>query len=507
MNLLNNNQGSIMIRTHINDFESSNEEIQSIKNLDLKECLVLDKTPLKNTLTNINLQTQSSFLMSLQEKCVSELKFLHELFIRSEENLGAVPQNLHQLKANMDLWKSLVDKLPEHEEQLEPLKENLAELDAHNMPLKEEETKMRTTLIDAWKNYNVMLERIEQRNKKVKADFNSETHKHLEEFVKETGDTKIHFQANAPFQSSNSNEKASSILQEYEDVVRTYRERWEEMMFGFDLFQIKESTPADLEFVDQEIKNLRSIWGLKEEWDRNYDANIKDIKFREIDSEALEDDADTFLRKLNRMLTTPPMRKWDIVTNIKSSIETFKSVLPLIKALRERYMRERHWSRLQKDISQTIDPDAEDFCFDEIYVKKNFLSYADAVNKTCEIAREEFKIEDALQRVVTKWETIEVNMEPHNKKTWKIKGSDLIFSVLEEHMAILSSQKTGLYYESFKDEIEEWEIKLQQISETLDLLLSVQRQWIYLESIFESQKKQDNDRQLIGDLSKFSIAN
>ncbi len=108
------------------------------------------------------------------------------------------------------------------------------------------------------------------------------------------------------------------------------------------------------------------------------------------------------------------------------------------------------------------------------------MSYADAVTKTCEIAREEFKIEDALNRVVTKWETIEINMESHNKKTWKIKGSDLIFSVLEEHMGILSSQKTGLYYESFKDEIEEWEVKLQQISETLDLLLNVQRQWIYL---------------------------
>lgn len=74
-------------------------------------------------------------------------------------------------------------------------------------------------------------------------------------------------------------------------------------------------------------------------------------------------------------------------------------------------------------------------------------------------------------------------------------------------MAVLSSQKTGLYYESFKDKIEEWEVKLQQISETLELLLAVQRQWIYLESIFESQTKQENDRQLIGDINKFKNAN
>ena len=37
------------------------------------------------------------------------------------------------------------------------------------------------------------------------------------------------------------------------------------------------------------------------------------------------------------------------------------------------------------------------------------------------------------------------------------------------------------------------------------MLIQVQRQWIYLESIFASQ--QDQDRQLIGDINKFQILN
>ncbi len=68
-------------------------------------------------------------------------------------------------------------------------------------------------------------------------------------------------------------------------MVRNYRARWEEMKFGFDLFQIKEKTPPDLEFVDQEIQHLRNVWGLKEEWDRNYDSAIKNIKFKDINVE------------------------------------------------------------------------------------------------------------------------------------------------------------------------------------------------------------------------------
>lgn len=39
------------------------------------------------------------------------------------------------------------------------------------------------------------------------------------------------------------------------------------------------------------------------------------------------------------------------------------------------------------------------------------------------------------------------------KKTWKIKGTDALFSILEDHMGILANQKTGMHYDSFKDEI------------------------------------------------------
>lgn len=72
-------------------------------------------------------------------------------------------------------------------------------------------------------------------------------------------------------------------------------------------------------------------------------------------------------------------------------------------------------------------------------------------------------------------------------------------------MAVLSAQKTTLFYESFRAEIEGWENLLQRISETLEMLLQVQRQWIYLEAIFNSQQGSDNDqkKQLMGDIAQF----
>lgn len=153
------------------------------------------------------------------------------------------------------------------------------------------------------------------------------------------------------------------------------------MIYGFEMFQISYSSPADLDHVDKEIKNLEKLWGLKEEWDQEYVKNIKDIKFREIDCNNLEYYADDYIFKLNALSKEPHVRKWGIVMALKASIENFKTVLPLIDALRQPYMRPRHWQELQNNFE--FDPESPSFTFDEIYIQKNFLGYAETITNTC----------------------------------------------------------------------------------------------------------------------------
>jgi hypothetical protein len=53
-------------------------------------------------------------------------------------------------------------------------------------------------------------------------------------------------------------------------------------------------------------------------------------------------------------------------------------------------MRDRHWEELKKPLE--FDPDSDTFTFDEIFVQKNFLAYADIINNVCDNAKEEYKI-------------------------------------------------------------------------------------------------------------------
>jgi len=44
------------------------------------------------------------------------------------------------------------------------------------------------------------------------------------------------------------------------------------------------------------------------------------------------------------------------------------------------------------------------------------------VREICEVAKEEYKIESALARIESKWENLQLEMEPHKKNLQNKKG-------------------------------------------------------------------------------------
>lgn len=90
------------------------------------------------------------------------------------------PQDLPQLSDTIKLWEDKVNTKEEVESKLEPLKDKFAELDAHSIQLKDEENKLRATLLEAWDHYNEMLLEMEKRNQQVRSQFHYEATKNLE---------------------------------------------------------------------------------------------------------------------------------------------------------------------------------------------------------------------------------------------------------------------------------------------------------------------------------------
>lgn len=77
-----------------------------------------------------------------------------------------------------------------------------------------------------------------------------------------------------------------------------------------------------------------------------------------------------------------------------------------------------------------------------------------------------------------------VDIAQKQQQTNEVDTAFYQFQVLEEDSVQLSTIKASKFYNSFAEKIDKWEKALNGVSETVDLILNVQKKWMYLESIF-----------------------
>ena len=415
--MVERNEPVSSLKSHIENFENIQNEIQAQHSTDKFRCIVLDNANIKTTLVDIMILYQNAFLHAIQERAVSDLHNLHNLFLQTEMTFSIIPSDLQHLKKNMDFWNKLNGDKQKIEEQLGPLEDKFKLLDeySNSIALKEEDVVKRNTLREEWGKFLSLLEREAETNKKVHNDLYYETIKSLENFMKDTSDNRDRFIKEAPFNSVHFTvEGAFSALEKYRQNVKELRKAEEDKRFGVELFKINYAPNADLEYVEKEIKNLEEVWNLKNEWDNKW-KDFSAIKFNGADLDQLEDLSDDFQKTIKGY--SKELGKLDVVQGLKATIDNFKLTLPLIRNLREPYMRESHWNSLSKHLGSLIEPESENFTLKEVF-KLNLIQHAEAVREVCDVAKEEFKIESALKKIEEKWLDFNIEMEPH-KKTFK----------------------------------------------------------------------------------------
>ena len=75
---------------------------------------------------------------------------------------------------------------------------------------------------------------------------------------------------------------------------------------------------------------------------------------------------------------------------------------------------------------------------------------------------------------------------------------------LEDNQVKLSTMKASSFVKAFEQDVDRWERTLSHILEVVEMLLSVQRQWMYLENIFLGE---DIRRQLPSESAEFDDVN
>ena len=180
-----------------------------------------------------------------------------------------------------------------------------------------------------------------------------------------------------------------------------------------------------------------------------------------------------------------------IASQLKDEMAAFAPFVPLVKALRDPGMRERHWESLSTELGFDLHPNATFTLRDatdglQLHAPKTL----EVVERACDKARKEYAIEKSLNEMQAAWAELNFEVMPYrNTGTCVIKLSDEVSTILDDHIVLTQQFSFSPYKGPFEERIAQWERQLRLVQEVSSEWLACQRNWMYLQPIFDSEAR------------------
>uniref|UniRef100_A0A4W6ECP9 Dynein axonemal heavy chain 2 n=1 Tax=Lates calcarifer TaxID=8187 RepID=A0A4W6ECP9_LATCA len=449
--------------------------------------VMLDCSPLKSSLVQHCSEWQTKLTQLLSHMASTRLKELHASLQANANRLRQPPQSLAELGESLKLLETLQGDLAKTEAQIPLIHEQFAILDKYEVPVEQAVQDMREMLNGEWVWFQQVLIDSDIMLQKHKEKFKNSLILSSEELKKKIQTTLQEFNSTGPFDSALSTEVALKRLAEHRSELEALKQEENTIVQGLGFFKIEEPSSKSIRTLEKDIDHLQEVWEITQEWNANW--NIWKVgQFATLRTENMESTAQEMFKKLHKLKRELQDKNWDIVDFSKNKIDQFKRIMPLIADMRNPAMRERHWKQICEELQCSFDPTSAEFTLEKI-ISLGLDKYADKICEIAGAASKELSIEKVHLEDITKtWEETFLDIAPYKDEGhYRLRGTEEVFQALEDNQVVLSTMKASRFVKAFEREVDCWERQLSQVLEVVEMILTVQRQWIYLENIFQGK--------------------
>ncbi|GMI05338.1 hypothetical protein TrVE_jg1168 [Triparma verrucosa] len=471
------------LKSYDNDVTRHKEQQADIQGEEISHTInfiKIDCTLLKTSLVNHCVVWQNKLTGLLNQNALQQLRDLHLLFEDNTKRLTTPPLNLKSLSESINKMRELKADLPEIEKKFAPLDAMYNTLQKFEVQITDEEHDLLENLQTEWNNFNQMLVDVEKMLDKSKVNMKRDLETSVEDYGDHVKDLRKEVVVSLPYKAELTKEEAFAAIDEYKKKSENAKAIQLSLKPGLDIFGIELPDHKEMRDTERDLDLMSQIWNLSSEWDSVWDKWRGGL-FRKLDVEEMENQSGVYTKTIGKLRRE--IAAWGIWGAMKEKIEQFKQTLPLIQDLRSEALRPRHWANLKKEINKEFDPESSTFTLDNIF-SLGLHNYAEFIGEMSANANKELNIERSLADIETRWADVVIDIAEYKEIYFKIRSTEDLFQLLEDDSVALSTMKASKYYNSFKEKIDFWEGTLSTISEIVDMILTVQRKWMYLESIF-----------------------
>ncbi|ORZ33974.1 dynein heavy chain and region D6 of dynein motor-domain-containing protein [Catenaria anguillulae PL171] len=463
----------------------------------------LDCAPLKHAIVSHCHTWQSKLTTLLNNNASGDLVSLFETFQKKSERLRSPPKDLDDLTAKIQLVNQLKTDLGSIEAQFAPIQEQYMILEKYEVQIKDEERARLEALPATWQSFKETIAEADVRLQENKEKFRTRLLTEVEEFKARVSGLTDEVRTRGPFASNVPSDKAHKQISDYIKQIEDSLASEENLRKGLGVFNIEHTSAKDLPVVRAELETLDGVWTMVDEWSSAY-SGWKEQQFLTLDVPRIEEQVQIYIKKLTKLQRESASGSWEVLSSLKEKVTHVKRILPVLTDLRNPALRQRHWEQLVDEIGKAFDPNSPDSSLDKV-LELGLDQFAESISAMSGAATKELSIEQGLGAIKEAWLAMELDVMPYKDKYFRIRSTDAIFELLEDNQVTLSSMKASKYYVAFGQTIDFWERTLSKVVEIIDMLLQVQKQWMYLENIFIGAE--DIRKQLPKESAVFDLVN
>lgn len=211
-------------------------------------------------------------------------------------------------------------------------------------------------------------------------------------------------------------ESVFAAVADVEAAISEARARAVQFASREELFSVDER--SDYELIDQiakEFEPFASLWSSAHNWTRWHkswlDGPLLDLEPDTVER-AFGDAQKAMVRALKAFREQPGCLA--IATQLKAEMDAFAPLVPLVKALRDRGMRGRHWDALSAELGIDLHPN-ETFTLRDATdgLKLHAPASLEVVERLCDKARKEYSIEKSLDEMQATWASFDFEVMPY----------------------------------------------------------------------------------------------
>ena len=261
-------------------------------------------------------------------------------------------------------------------QRFKPLEEMYALLAKFEVVVDEMELSRLASLKPNWDAFAATLDSGDEAIKRAKVVMKREITDSLASFESELGEVRQLARENLPYAGDLSIVEAKEKLASWRARIAGWRSREASIAPGLEVFEIPTPDYSVIAEIERELDQLEPLWMLIEAWEADW-SSWKTGAFSALDVGSMEEAAGRYRQRLMKLREIKKAGCWQAM---EGRIKDFSATMPLIQALGNSAMRDRHWQSLMREIGIQFNPQARTFTLEKI-VEYGFPKYADFIEE------------------------------------------------------------------------------------------------------------------------------